>query len=431
MSTVIIPVQALSPLWIYNLPDIEQHGTAAEDSFSSSHFLNDLAISDDGKTIAAGTYDGSMYLMNETGAVLWNRTTFYDTLYLNSLILSSDGNYLAVSDSGSAQASSPMKRISLINKSGETLWNYSARTFVFYSAISSNGSCNVFGSYDNITCFDKNGSSLWNYPVSAPVTSLDMSEDGGYTVAVLDHKSVICLNMSGIVVWNHEFRAVNDMKISGDGNYVCLFSSKTLYCLNNRGAALWKRALPQKGIMLDVSDAGNSIVVRTSGWVYSYDLSGNNKWKYSSESLESYTHPLSPPPMAISQDGMYTALISGQSLILLNHTGISAGDFSCEETLSGVGISSDGEDVVAITDKDLYFFKNPAYLSDSAVKMNARQTVIDQPAIGEKVTYRGSESVFSVFYKPALLYYALGALLIVTTCTAYYLLRRYRRNGAQ
>ncbi len=61
---------------------------------------------------------------------------------------------------------------------------------------------------------------------------------------------------------------------------------------------------------------------------------------------------------------------------------------------------------------------------------NAQQTVLDQPAIGEKVTYCGSESVFSVSYKPTLPYYAPGALIIVTTCAAYYFLRRYRRKGA-
>ncbi len=429
VSFFIIPAQALSPLWISGLAESNQNITDVQDT--GSHFLNYLAISDDGKTIAAGTYDGSMYLMNETGAVLWNRTTSSDTRYLHSLLLSPDGNYLAVSDSGSAPASNPMKSIRLMHKYGETLWNNPTRTFVFHSAISSNGSCTVFGSYDDITCFDKTGSSLWTYPVNDRIISLDLSEEGKSTVAVLDHTSVICLNMSGEEVWKHEFRDVNDMQMSGDGNYVCLLSSKTLYCLNREGATLWKRALPQAGIMLDVSDIGNCIVVRTPGRVFSYDLSGNNLWEYSSEYPGSHIHPLSPLPLALSNDGTYTALISGQSLTLLNQTGIVAGNFSSEEQLSGVAISSDGEDIVAITKKDLYFLKNPAYVSDSLVTTNPRQNVTTQLLIGGKVPYQGTESVFSVFYKSAFLPYILGVLIVVATGAAYYLLRWYRRNDAQ
>jgi outer membrane protein assembly factor BamB len=428
-SFFIISAQALSPLWISGLAESDQNITDVVDT--GSHFLNYLAISDGGKTIAAGTYDGNMYLVNETGAVLWNRTTSSDTRYLHSLLLSPDGNYLAVSDSGSVPASNPKKSIRLIHKSGETLWNNPARTFVFYSAISSNGSCTVFGSYDDITCFDKTGSSLWTYPVNDRITSLDMSEDGKSTVAVLDHSSVLCLNMRGEEVWKHEFRDVNDMKMSGDGNYVCLISSKTLYCLNREGTTLWKRALAEDGIMLEVSETGNTIVVRTPERAFSYDLSGNKVWEYRSEYPGSSIHPLSPPLMALSGDGLYTAFISGQSLLLLNQTGISSGNFSSEEPLSGVAISSDGEDVVAITKKDLYFFKNPAYVPDSSVTTNARQNATGQPLIGEKVPYQGTESVFSVFYKSALLPYVIGALFLVATGAAYYLLRWYRRNGAQ
>lgn len=368
-SIIIIPAQALSPLWISDLLETDQNITGAQNPLSNSHFLIDLAISDDGKIIAAGTYDGSIYHMNETGAVLWNRSMFSNTFYINSFSLSSDGNYLAISDSNSAPASHPMKRMSLINNSGEILWNYSARTFVFYSAISSNGSCSVFGSYDNITCFDKNGLPLWDYPVNAPVTSLDMSEDGGYTVAVLGHKSVICLNMSGSVLWEHEFRTVNDMKISGDGNYICLSTTslRKLYFLNNKGAILWNRTLPHSGIMCELSYAGDIIVVRTTGGVYSYDQSGKFRWQYNSEYLQSCVHPSSPPVISLSKDGRYTVFVSGQSFILLNETGSKTGNFSCEDPISGVDISYDGGDIVVITNKGLYFFENPVYSPDSFV----------------------------------------------------------------
>ena len=64
-SFFIISAQALSPLWISGLAESDQNITDVVDT--GSHFLNYLAISDGGKTIAAGTYDGNMYLVNEIG----------------------------------------------------------------------------------------------------------------------------------------------------------------------------------------------------------------------------------------------------------------------------------------------------------------------------------------------------------------------------
>jgi len=54
-------------------------------------------------------------------------------------------------------------------------------------------------------------------------------------------------------------------------------------------------------------------------------------------------------------------------------------------------------------------------------------TEFNQPVIGEEITYEGSESAFSVSYKPVLLYYALGVLIALAV--AYYLIRKYRRKG--
>ncbi|WP_317136785.1 WD40 repeat domain-containing protein [Methanochimaera problematica] len=359
-SFIIIPAHALSPLWISSLTGTDQNITSFQDT--DSHFLNYLAISEDGKNIVTGTYDGSIYFINETGAVLWNKTALYDTSYTNSLRLSSNGNYIAFSDSGSAPASNPPKKIGLMNKAGEALWNYSARTFIFHSAISSNGSRSVFGSHDNISCFDINGSFLWNHPVKSPVTSLDISEDGVYTIAATEQGPVVCLNISGSVLWEHEFSNVNEMKISGDGNYICISgdSFRTLYYLDNKGEILWNRTMPDTDVVIcELSHSGDNIVVRTTGAVSCYDRYGNPKWQYNTSSRQPLVHTLSPQIMSLSKNGSYSVIATGQSFILLNKTGYETGNFSCEDSISGVDISYDGSDIVAINNKKLFFFRNP------------------------------------------------------------------------
>ncbi len=57
-----------------------------------------------------------------------------------------------------------------------------------------------------------------------------------------------------------------------------------------------------------------------------------------------------------------------------------------------------------------------------------RVAELDWPATGDTVTYSGPKSAFSVAYKPILLWYVLGALIVflVGCC----LVRKYRRKSA-
>ncbi|MDD4126352.1 MAG: PQQ-binding-like beta-propeller repeat protein [Methanomicrobium sp.] len=350
----------LSLQWVSNLTNTDQSILEIRNNSGTSHFLNNLALSDDGKTIAAGTYDNSIYLLNQSGTILWNKTSLYESSYINSFSLSPEGDYLAISDTNSFPEFNPAKAMSLINSSGKKLWNNSAGTFVFYSKVSSDGSYSVFGSRDNITCFDKNGSSLWNFPVSSQVTSLDMAEDGRYTVALLGGKSAVCLDNGGKLLWEQEFNHANGIKISGDGNYICLFGDSVikLCFMNNKGDIFWNRTLNDKIIITELSYKGDNIVVRTTDNVYSYDLYGDRRWQYTSKVMQPSLHTLSPPVMALSKDGLQTVLVEGSSLVILNNSGYNTGIYSFENTISGVCISSDGKEVAAITANDIYFLKN-------------------------------------------------------------------------
>jgi hypothetical protein len=57
---------------------------------------------------------------------------------------------------------------------------------------------------------------------------------------------------------------------------------------------------------------------------------------------------------------------------------------------------------------------------------SAPQTLLEQPEIGDTVTYHGSEDAFSMFYEPVLLWYVLGAVIVLLL--GYYLVRTYRRK---
>ncbi len=74
--------------------------------------------------------------------------------------------------------------------------------------------------------------------------------------------------------------------------------------------------------------------------------------------------------------------------------------------------------------REAYYKENP----DEPAEESGRVAEPDRPTIGEAATYSGAASAISVAYKPVLLWYALGALIVLAG--GYYLVRRYRRKGA-
>ena len=311
-----------------------------------------LEISDDGRTIAAATFDGSIYLIDESGEVFRNNSAEDRSHEILSLSLSPEGNYLAFSDAGFSPASNPPKRIALMDRNCEELWNHSTRTFVYNSAVSSDGLYSVFGSHENITCVEQDGSILWNYPTAAQVISLDISDDCEYIVAVTDNQEALCLNRSGSELWKNEFRAPSDIKISGDGNYICLTTSlRKVFFMDNKGNIFWNRTLPPgtKYAEWGISHNGDGVVVRSAGSVSAYDRYGEARWNST----------ISTSGFMLSKDGRYSIIAGGDSLLLLDEKGEETGTFSFNEKLHSVAVSADGARIAAITSGQLYYFDNP------------------------------------------------------------------------
>lgn len=358
IAVIIIPAQALSSLWVSNLTEIDQN---IQDT--GGHSLEFLAISDDGSSVATATFDGSIYFIDESGIVFWNKTARNENSEILALSLSPDGNYLVISDAGSSPASNPKKRLTLLNRQGEELWNHSIRTFIYNLAVSSDGLYSVFGSHENITCVNRNGSIMWNHPVISPVISLDISDDCEYIVAVTENGGVFCLNQSGSILWENKFLESCDIKISDDGNYVCLSSpsQRRLYFLDNIGNILWNKTLPQgtKFAESKISYNGEEIVLRTTKAVSGYNQSGGLRWNYITKYQQTLPHPISATVFSLSKNGRHSVFAMGESLILLNDKGNETGTFSCDNRIKGVAISSEGTGIVAITDNELYYFCNP------------------------------------------------------------------------
>ncbi|MFA5267572.1 MAG: DUF5711 family protein [Methanoregula sp.] len=124
-----------------------------------------VEISDNGNYIAAVKDDG-IYLFNNNGQMLWNKTPKYLT---RSIAISPEGEYIVVG---------MQYKILYFNRSGIQLWDYTLDDYIYHLAISQNGQNIVAASRDVIHYFDKNGTCLWKYPLNDTVDSISMSRDG-------------------------------------------------------------------------------------------------------------------------------------------------------------------------------------------------------------------------------------------------------------
>jgi WD40 repeat protein len=198
--------------------------------------VKNVAISDNGDYIAAGSNDYSVYLFDREGNRLWD----YDASgEVNSVSVSSEGSYTA------AGTGTEDSRVYLFDKIGQVLWahhlarkgvslvkvtddgthvaaateNPDNTLYYFYSdgrkalktflwsekiggiinglAVSADGSIVVVGSLDsNVYLFSRDGDLLESHDIgNDPVTSVAISDDGSYVVAGDQNNNVLLLQI--------------------------------------------------------------------------------------------------------------------------------------------------------------------------------------------------------------------------------------------
>ena len=137
---------------------------------------NTVAISRDNSKIAVigGRY-GNLYLFNRTGGLVGGRS-FPETG--SSLALSDDASRIFV---GSVEGS-----VYRLDNAGAIVWTITTPYLSRHIAAANDGKCVVFGNGSSIMKVDRNGSVLWEYSTGAWVSSVAMSGDGRETGAISD-----------------------------------------------------------------------------------------------------------------------------------------------------------------------------------------------------------------------------------------------------
>lgn len=346
-SSISFSPQEQQPLWSYQ---------AGEDVAS-------VSISSDGGYIAAGSWDGNVYLFSRTsGTPLWSYRAGGGVL----VSMSSDGNRLVAGGHGlwffSCADNTP-------------LWSWQDPYTVHSVSISSDGSYIAVGTIDVYLFSSTSSKPLWGYyPRStlgnAGSVSVSISSDGSYTAAgaYIENKIYLFSRKSSTPLWSYttgDF--VWSIAISSDGNYIAASSAgndKKVYLFSRTSSTpLWSYQAGGSVGSVAISAGGNYIVAGgEDNKIYLFSRASNIPlWTYD-------THG-EVRSVSISSDGSYIVAGSGRPGL---HTSpynkvywFSRADntplWSCQvgSWVNSVDISLDGRFIVAGSarpDDRVYFF---------------------------------------------------------------------------
>jgi len=170
-----------------------------------------VAISADGRNVAAVSEDSRVYYFNQSGTLLWSNITGYS---LENVAMSTDGQYVA--------AASRDHNVYFFNASGFRLWNFTAGNVVKSVSVTADGQYITAGSDDSaIYLLGKDGTLRWKYSTEGPVETVAMSRDGQTIAAGSDDHTLYCFNQSEMLLWTYQTGGkVRSVAVSGDGKYI-------------------------------------------------------------------------------------------------------------------------------------------------------------------------------------------------------------------
>ncbi len=345
ISILILAIYNAGFLIILNLTNLNPYEPWYYES-TADEWFDYVAISANGNYYIAGSNDRIYYFNNSSSEPLWS----YDLNYeLDSLAFSSNGEYIV--------AGTRDKKVYLFHNSSSTpLWFFAASYSISSLAISSNGDVLTAGFVNGQVClFNKSHSTpIWTDIVSSEtgVGGLAISFDGNYILSGCGGNGIYWHERSNSTPIAHTEDGGDVVAINSDGSYSVSARGGFIYLYNeSRTSPVRSYDIYETVTSLDISSDGNYIITGSmDGYIYLFDKSSSIPlWQYKtnvplSTSISSngeyiaatdddctyFFHRSSNTPswlrqyggekVAISSDGGYVAMISGQKVLLLNTT---------------------------------------------------------------------------------------------------------------
>ena len=200
---------------------------------------------------------------------------------------SDDGNKIAVGDRNG--------NLSLINRSGEKIWEKKIDEGVHGLSLLKNGNNVVCGGKDcKLKMLNSLGSVEWEQTIGKSIWSL-YADPNSQFIIIGTGDSIAMFTDNGLQLWEYETdRAMVGVSASQSGNMIVGCGDEYLYCLDNDGNLLWKKQ--RSDSLWDVSIDSNGQTIFIGGWdckVQTLDSKGNDSWNYETGGYVRTVAPLS------------------------------------------------------------------------------------------------------------------------------------------
>ncbi len=232
------------------------------------------------------------------------------------------------------------------------------------TVVSQDGKFIATGSPDSgtVTLFYPNGTSGWSFQTNDNITSVAMSNDGGFVTAATYHGNLYYFDNSGKLLWNETgFGCNNQVELSSDGRSGFVFNSgtkdhqdsDTTFYFDFNGTVLWEKNIPQLSVTAISSDAKNA-VLGTRGHY------GNDVIMISSTGSEEWRKKMAEnwkiSGVVISDDGTTVAASTDTRITLFSKWGKVTGNITPKYLVRSIGVSPEGMLIAAGTQYQLICF---------------------------------------------------------------------------
>jgi tetratricopeptide (TPR) repeat protein len=267
-------------------------------TYKATDTLYNVSISKNGERIAAGSRDGSIYLLDGKGNLLNKYRIGQD---ITAISLSGNGLYL------------------------------------------------VAKSRDLLYLFGEDLKFLWKYKMKDWIEGIHLSRDGRFIACASRDNYVYLLNNMGELLW--KYRVLNQPKavaIDAFGQFVAVGSKGYISFLDGRGRLMSKYETDEEIKSITVSDSGENIIGASQNWLYFLSKDGKLLWK---KMIDDEIKAVS-----LSGDGKYISLGSAiGNIYLLNQHGKFLWKHGFGNCIWGVALTGDGE-YLAVTPWDSYIY---------------------------------------------------------------------------
>ena len=295
---------------------------------------------------------------------------------------SDDGNKIAVGDRNG--------NLTLINRSGEKIWEKKIDEGVHGLSLLKNGSNVVCGGKDcKLKMLNSLGSVEWEQTIGKSIWSL-YADPNSQFIIIGTGDSIAMFTDNGLQLWEHETdRAMVGVGASQSGNMIVGCGDEYLYCLDSDGNLLWKKQ--RSDSLWDVSVDSNGQTIFVGGWdckIQTLDNNGNDSWNYETGGYVRTVAPLSDGGvLAGSHDcNLYLLSSNGEPLEKIDTKGeITCVDHSrmMDFAIIGAGNRVQGFEINANT--------KPINIEES--KLESTTPVVEEPTSVES-TELASEPMF-------------------------------------